>query len=179
MHIVAEALGIGPEPQSERGRHSHLEMGVSGDETVLVHLAAAQQQVEELLHPGDGLFYPVPCEELEVHHYLVVSGAARVYLLAFVPELAGEHQLDLRVHVLDAVLNHEAAFARLLEQGFELGQQRIQVLLREESAGVEHGNVGHRPDNVIFSEIQVHLAVVSDGEAVNLRIHLEALVPEL
>ena len=102
-----------------------------------------------------------------------------MYLLALVPELAGEHELDLGVYVLDAVLYHELPFAGLPQQGLELGQQRIQVLLREESAGVEHSNVGHGPDNVIFSEIQVHLAVVSDGEAVNLRIHLEALVPEL
>ena len=102
-----------------------------------------------------------------------------MHLLALVPELAGEHQLDLGVHVLDAVLYHELPFAGLPQQGLEFREQFIQVLLRQETPGVQHGYVRHRPDNVIFSEIQVHLAVVSDGEAVNLRIHLEALVPEL
>ena len=62
-------------------------------------------------------------KELQVYQHLVVARTARMNLLAHVAQLAGEHQLHLRVNILDALLNDELATLADLIDVFQFLQQ--------------------------------------------------------
>ena len=83
------------------------------------------------------------------------------------------------MHVLDAILNLElTTFANLIDV-LQLGQQQGQFVLANESDGFQHGDMGHRAQHVVLGQIEVHLAVTTNGEALNLGIHLEVFFPKL
>ena len=154
-------------------------MGVAGHQDAFVSLALLLQLGEETLdvlcHEVQLLAY----EQLEVNQHLVVATAAGVYLLAHVAQPTGQHQFDLRVYVFYAVLNREASLAYLREDVPQLSQQGLQFVLLEKPDALEHGDVRHRAKHVGLSQIHVHLAVASDGEALYLRRRLISFVPQL
>ena len=117
-------------------------------------------------------------EELQVYEYLVVARASRVYLLAHVAQFAGEHQFHLRVNVLDAFLYHELAPLALFINAFQLGQQHGQLVLADEPDTLEHGDVGHRAQHVVWCQIEVHLAVASHSEPLYLGVNLKVFFPQ-
>ena len=178
-HVVAQTLGVRTEPESEAGRHGHLQVCVSGHEHVLVLFALGEQFVEEQQHAVGHLAQFVAREELQVHQHLIVARASRVYLLAHVAQSACEHQLHLRVNVLYAVFDDERSLRALRVDVAQFGEQERQLLSVYESDAFEHGDVGHATEHVVGCQEEVHLAVSSHGEALNLRIHLEILFPKL
>ena len=99
-------------------------------------------------------------------------------LLAHVAQLTGEHQLHLRVHILDAVFNHELAFLRQLIDILQFLQQHGQFVLTQQANRFEHGDVSHGAQHVVWCQIEVHLAVATHGEAFYLSIDLVVLFPE-
>ena len=154
-------------------------MGVAGHQHVLVTLALPLQFCEETL---DVLCHEAQLtadEQLQVHQHLVVATASRVNLLAHVAEPAGEHQLDLRVHVLDAFLYDEPPFPYFREDVSQFGQQLLQFFFLDESDALEHCDVCHRTEHVGLGQVHVHLAVASDGETFDFRRYLISFVPKL
>ena len=177
LHVVDERLGIGTEPQSERRGHGHLQVRVSGHQVVLVFLAQLYQAVEQLLDGHTDIQQLVAHEQLEVDEHLIVARAARVNLLADVAELLGEHELDLRVHVLDTLLDVEC---HVLDGLLYLGQpleQQVKLLLGQQADALEHLYVGHGTLDVIARKAQVQLAVIAHGEPLYHFVGLEALAP--
>lgn len=171
-HVVHEALGIGAEPQAEGRGHGNLQMGVAGHEDALVAFALADEHVEELLDGLGDVLDLLAGEELEIEQHLVVARAAAVYLLAHVAQLAGEHELYLRMDVLDAVFDDELA---PLGQGvdlLQLGQELLQLGGGEQADTLEHGDVGHGAQHVVLSQVEVHFAVAPHGEALDILVYL-------
>ena len=84
-----------------------MQVGVAGHEHVLVEFAFLDELVEEQLHALGNLHELAACKELQIHQNLVVARPSRVYLLAHIAELSGEHQLHLGVHVFHALLDNE------------------------------------------------------------------------
>ena len=102
-----------------------------------------------------------------------------MYLLADVTQAARQHQLNLRVDVLDAFLDDKPCLAYLREDVPQFCQQGLQFVSLEKPDALEHRDVRHRAKHVGLSQIHVHLAVASDGEALYLRRHLISFVPKL
>ena len=100
-------------------------------------------------------------------------------LLAHVAELARQHQLHLRVDVLDAFLDDELAFHGLFVDGAQLTQEQGQLVLADEAYRFQHGDVGHRAQHVVGREVEVHLAVAAYGKALNLAVDLKVFLPKL
>ena len=117
-------------------------------------------------------------EELEVYQHLVVARAARVYLLAHVAELAGEHQLHLRVYVFHAVFDDKPALVGHVVDVLEFGGKRHELVVGEQTYRLQHGDVGHRAQHVVLGEIEVELAVAAHGEALYLLVYFKILFPE-
>ena len=84
----------------QNDRLGPLQMGVAGEDDVLVRLRLGEQRRHEpdyqALVPGDG----VPQIELEIQRHLIVPAAARVHLAAHRPHELGEPPLDGHVDVL-------------------------------------------------------------------------------
>ena len=111
-------------------------------------------------------------EELEVEQHLVVARAAAVYLLAHVAQLAGEHELYLRMDVLDAVFDDELApFGQGVDL-LQLGQELLQLGGGEQADALEHGDVGHGAQYVVLGQVEVHFAVAPHGEALDILVYL-------
>ena len=121
-HVVGEALGVGAEPQAERARHRHLEVGVARHQHAFVLLAFLYQFVEQRLYEPCYLLYLVADEEFKVYQHLVVARAPAVYLLAHVAQAARKHKLHLRVYVLHAVLDCELSALACGVDTLQLGQ---------------------------------------------------------
>ena len=82
-------------------------------------------------------------KKLQIDEHLVVSAAPRMNFLAHVAQLAGEHQLHLRMNILHSVFNLKCSgFAKGVD-AFEFGQEWRQFSLLQESDVGEHGDVGH------------------------------------
>ena len=139
--------------------------------------ALGLQRVEEGAHSESHLAELAAREELEVEQHLVVARAAAVYFLAHGAEPAGEHELHLRVHVLDAVLYDKAAVGGLAVNVAQLVQEHGQFVVGYEADAVEHGHVGHGAEHIVRREQEVELAVVAHGEAVDLFGHADGLLP--
>ena len=108
VHVVYQRLGVCPEPEPERRGHGYLEVRVARKEHFRVPVAEFLEGAEQLQGLLAQRLELVPEEELDVDEHLVVARASGVYLLAGVPELAGQQQLNLRVDVLDIVLEAES-----------------------------------------------------------------------
>ena len=153
-------------------------MRIARHEHVLVLVALLYEFIEQHLHGIGYLHQLVTRKQLQVHQHLVIARTSRVYLLAHVAKLAGKQHLHLRVYVLHAVLDGKLApFAQFVD-ALQLAQQHWQLVLADESYAFEHGDVGHRAQHVVLGEIEVHLAVTSYGEPLNLLVHLKVLLPE-
>ena len=166
------------EPQTERRRHGHLQVGIARHEHVLILLALLLQFCEEVV---DGLgheFQLMAGKQLQVHQHLVVARAAGVNFLAHVAKLPCQHQFYLRVDILDALLYHKLALDSLLVDAAQLFQEHGQLVLADEADALQHGDVGHGAQHVVGCQIEVQLAVAAHGEALYLAVYLKVLFPE-
>ena len=108
-------------------------MRVAGHEYVFVLAAFLQQFVEESLHKPYYFLYLVAYKQLQVDKHLVVPRPSAVYLLAHVAETARKHQLDLRVNVLNAVLDGELSALACGVDTLQLGKKLLQLGLFQQS----------------------------------------------
>ena len=153
-------------------------MGVSRHEHALVALALGQQLIEKGLHAVGDVHQLMPREQLKVYQHLVVARAPAVYLLAHVAQTARQHQLHLRVNVLNPVFNHEAAVVAQLVYGLKLSQQAAQLIGRKQPYALKHRYVGHGAQHIIFGEIKVEFTVAPDGESLDFLVNLEVFFPK-
>lgn len=147
-------------------------MGITGHEDILVAVALTDEHAEELLDGQGNVLDLLAGEELEVEQHLVVARAAAMYLLAYVTQLAGEHELYLRMDVLDAILNDELAPLGQSINLLQLGQKLLQFVFLKQSDTLEHGDVGHGAQHVVLSQVEVHFAVAPHGEALDILVYL-------
>ena len=171
LHVIHESFSVGTKPQAERTGHCHLQMRVAWHEHVLVPFRLRDEFVEEVLHQSCNLLDLVADEQLQIHQHLVVAASARMNLLADVAEFAGQQHLHLRVDVLHSFLNHKFAPLRLLIDGLQFPQEHLQFVCRQQVNRLQHRDVCHRPQYIIFSQIEVHLAVSAHGELLYLLRH--------
>ena len=106
-------------------------MGIARHQHVAILVALLHQLVEEAVGKLHHVHQLVAGEELEVYQHLVVARAARVYLLAHVAELAGEHQLHLRVYVFHAVFDDKPALVGHVVDVLEFGGKRHELVVGE------------------------------------------------
>ena len=118
-------------------------MCVAGHEHVLVAFRLGDEFVEEAFHQGGNLPDLVADEEFEIHQHLVVAAAPGVDFLAYVAKLACEQHFHLRMHVLHTLLNHKLALFSLAVDGFQLLEEELQLVGREQVDGLQHGDVRH------------------------------------
>ena len=149
-------------------------MRIAGHEHVLCGVALSYELVEKRLSLFHNLAQCGAGEQFQVNQYLIVSGASAVYLLAHIAKGTRQQQLYLRVNVLDVVLNDKLP---TLTQGVNLAQllqQLRQLVIADEAYAVEHRDVGHAAQHVIFCQIEVHLAVTTYGEALYLLVDFKS-----
>ena len=95
-----------------------------------------------------------------------------MYLLAYIAQLAGEHELHLRMDIFDTVFDDELT---PLGQGINLlqfSQELLQFGLLEQPDTLKHGDVGHGAQHVVLGQVKVHFAVAPHGEALNILVYL-------
>ena len=147
-------------------------MGIAGHEDILVAVALTDEHAEELLNGQGDVLDLFACEELEVEQHLVVARTTAMYLLAYVAQLAGEHELYLRMDVFDTVFDDELAPLGQSINLLQLGQKLLQFVFLEQPNALEHGDVGHRAQHIVLGQIKVHFAVAPHGEALDILVYL-------
>ena len=100
-------------------------------------------------------------------------------LLAHVAQLTGEQHLHLRVYIFDIVFDHEFATLCQVVDVLQLCQQLCEFVFLEQSDTLEHGDMGHRAQYIVFRQIEIHLAVTPHRKPLNLLIDLKVLLPKL
>ena len=178
QHVVGEALGIGPEPESEAGGHGDLKVGIAWHEHILILVALLDQLVEEDLYAVGNFLQLMTGEELQVNQHLIVARTTRVDLLSHIAQTAGEDHLHLRVDILDTLFYHKLATLCREIDVFQLSEQLGELIMLQKSDGFEHGDMCHRTQHIVFRQIEVHLTVSSDGETLYLLVDLKVLFPE-
>ena len=99
-------------------------------------------------------------------------------LLAHIAQFTGEQHLNLRVDVLDIILDDEFATLCQLVDVLQLRQQLHQFVFLQQSDTLQHGDMCHRAQHVVLGQIKVHLTVTTDGETLYLLIDLKVLFPK-
>ena len=97
---------------------------------------------------------------------------------AHLPEPAGQQQLDLRVDVLDVVLEFESPglyFGGNLREPFV---EHAIIVLREQPYAAEHLYVRPGTAHVIARQTQVQHTVIPHCKGVHARFRLSAFIPQ-
>ena len=177
-HVIYERFGVGAEPESERRGHGDLEVGVTRHQHLLILFALLLQPVEDPLHGVGHLPQFVAQEQFEVHEDLIVARTPRVYFLARVAQPAGEHQLDLRMNVLRAGFDLETPGFDLRGDLFQPCGEFFEFFRRQQSDGLEHGDMRQRPFDVVARQAHVQFAVVAHGVFLDHFVRLVAFIPK-
>ena len=61
---------------------------------------------------------------------------------------------------------------------FEFGEQDLELFFCQQVDRLEHGDVGHGAEHVIFGEVEVHLTVPAYGEFLYLLSHGDIFCPK-
>ena len=177
-HISRQTLRVGPEPEAERRRHSHLEMGISRHQHIPVAFTSLLKQFEEALQlahrPPDAL----PGKKLQVHQHLVIAGASRMDLLAYIPKAARKLGLHLGMHILHLLIYTETSLAGIPVEALQLRQQDGQLFSGKQPHLAEHSDVGGGAHNVVRGEHQVQFPVPAHRKAVYEGVIVETLIPD-
>ena len=178
LQVIDEALGIGTEPQAETRGHGHLQVGISRHKDVAIAFRLRLQHIEQLTDGLDDCLDLVTHVELEVDEHLVVATSARMDLLADVAQTAREDKFHLTMDVLDAFFDDETAFEGIAIDLLHLTKQDVKFIAGEQADAFEHGDMRHRTKHVVGGEIEVHLAVATDGIAFDALIDLDGFFPK-
>ena len=153
-------------------------MRIARHQHVFILLALLDKFVEQHLHAVSHLHQFVAGKQFEVNQYLIVARTARMDLLAHIAQLTRQHQLHLRMDVLNPILNHElSAFADLIDV-LQFCQQQRQLVLAYQPDTFQHRNMSHGAQHIVLPQIEVHFTISAHGEALNLGIHLKVLLPK-
>ena len=104
--------------------------------------------------------------------------STRVNLLSHITEFAGEHQFNLRVNILDIVLDNEVA---TLAHGIDVtqfGKKSGKLLFSQQVYRLQHSDMSHTAQHIVLGKIEVHIAVASHGEPLYFLVYLKVLFPE-
>ena len=99
-------------------------------------------------------------------------------LLPRFAERAGQFHLDLRVHVLDTLLDDELPFCGFPVEFPQFGKDALHLRGGNQPDLPEHGHVRKRPQDVAGGEKEVQFAVFSDRKALDPFVERIAFVPE-
>ena len=153
-------------------------MGVARHEHLLIFLAQKLQAVKKM---ACRLCYPaqlIAHEQLEVYEHLVVARASGVDFLSEVAVALGEHELHLRVYVLNTLFYAEFTAVYGVENLAQPLEQCVEFILFEQPYRLEHCYMGHGALHVVARQLQVEFAILSYGEFLYHFVGLKALVPE-
>ena len=153
-------------------------MGVAWHEHVLILVALGNEFIKERLYLCGDVHQLTASEELQINQHLVVARTTTVNLLAHIPQFGGEEHLYLRVNVLHPIFYNKLA---TLAHGIDIlqfGKQLLQFVGLKQSDALKHRDMCHGTKHIILGQIEVHLAVATNGEALNLFVYLKILFPE-
>ena len=154
-------------------------MCVARHQNILVTLALCLQLLEEFHHVRGNVLQLAADKEFQVHQYLVVPATSRMDFLAYVAQLARQHQFHLRMYVLYALLNHKLAFLNLSVNVPEFSQKLSQLIGLQQPDAFQHGDVSHRAQHISLCQVEVHLAVTPDSKPLYLILNLKSFIPKL
>ena len=178
LQVIDEALSIGAEPQAKTGGHSHLQVGITRHKDVAIAFGLRLQHIEELSDGLDDCLDLVAHIELEVDEHLVVAASTRMDLLADIAQAAREDEFHLAMDVLNAFFDDETAFEGIAVNLLHLTKQDVEFIAGEQADAFEHSDVRHGAKHVVGGEIEVHLAVATDGIAFDVLIDLDGFFPK-
>ena len=98
--------------------------------------------------------------------------------LAEIAQTRGEHELNLRVHILNALLDGELAAVDGIAYVGQSRKQLLQLIGLQQTYRLEHADMRHGALHVVAGQTQVELPVVSHSEFLNHFVRLEAFVPK-
>ena len=142
----------------------------------------AREIEQRTCQPGDfraEVEQPLARVQAQGTDHLVVARTSRVYLLAGLPRPPGQEPLQGGVAVLLVIPNSEPAgvdFGKRLPQRIP---QRGELGRLKDADRAEHLGVREAGDRVGLQQLPVMDAIVADREALDGRIKMTALVPEL
>ena len=178
LQVIDEALCIGSEPQAETGGHGNLQVGIAWHKDIAIAFGLCLQHVEEFSDSLDDGLDLVTHIELKVDEHLVVAASTRMDLLADVAQAARKDEFHLAMDVLDAFLDDETAFEGIAIDQLHLTKQDVKFIAGEQADTFEHGDMRHGAKHVVGGEIEVHLAVATDGIAFDILIDLDGFFPK-
>ena len=149
---VAGAHRLGPLP-----------VGVGGEDDLPVGLGAGSKQREQLGEPGQHVGAPFADEEAEVQRHLVVPRAGGVEEAGDLAQPARQLGLHRHVHVLLA-RGHEDPGLGVSPQGHQAIVDGAGRLGRDDALPGQHGQVGHRADQVLAQQRPVLLQRAGEGQ---------------
>ena len=133
--------------------------------------------MKQLFYRFGHLFELGTSEQFQVYQHLVVARTSAMNLLTHITQLASQHQLHLRMYIFYAIFyNKFTLFGRNINI-LHLGQQSLQLPGSQQTDTLQHRDMGHRTQDIMFRQIKVHLTVTSYGKTVNLIIYPDTLFP--
>ena len=143
-----------------------------------VTVTLADQHLEQAVRQ----FYQLPdlCTrvQFQIQQHLVVARTSAMYLLADIAQAACKHQFHLRMNVFHALFDHELTAVGHGIDVFQLRQQNRQFFFCEQPDAFQHRYMSHRAKNVVFSQVKVHLAVLTYGKCFDFLVYLYIFFPK-
>src|SRR5438477_2117354 len=176
--VVAQLRRKTSGPQRHRARHGLLLVGVARERGVLLARGELIERLGYLERAAgerrDG-FAQVQADRGE---HLVVARAPEVNARAGVADAPGQAPLECRLAVLVGGLDAPGTARVLLRQRGEARADGDEILVREQTLGVQHRGVRDRGAHVVRHQAFIERAVLARGVMQHPLIERRALVPQ-
>ena len=82
------------------------------------------------------------------------------------------------MHILNALFNYERATLGYLVDLSQGGQEGLQLFCGQQANTLQHSDVCHRAQHIIFGKVEIHFPVFADRETIHFLIYLHIFLPK-
>ncbi|MNI44782.1 hypothetical protein D3C73_991750 [compost metagenome] len=157
--IAAEHGHIREQVMSEQDRLGTLQMRISRYNRLYIVFSLLNQSFLQLTQQSDELHHPVTEIQMHIRRHLVVAAAAGVQLTADRTDFFDQVFFNIHMNIFIGNGEFDCACAHLIQHLVQPGFDGLNILLRQDAAFAQHGDMGQTALYIFFRQCLIK----SDG----------------
>ena len=137
--MVAEENGLCP-----------LQVGVAGHNNGFIFLRLLHNGLDHRLHQIGNFINLASQIHPDIQSDLVVTASGGVELFAHISNTLGKHLLHKHMNIFAGWIDHQHTGVQILQNALQTVDQKICIILRDDTLTGQHCRVGHRAGDIFF-----------------------------